>query len=97
MAEASGLKGREKAAHLLISLGKETASKIMRHLSEEEIRTITLRSSTVRLTRDRAAILDEFYHICVAQEHFTRAGSTMRQTLNDVMGRSARWKSYRIL
>ncbi|MGI5877250.1 MAG: flagellar motor switch protein FliG [Christensenellales bacterium] len=89
MAEASGLKGREKAAHLLISLGKETASKIMRHLSEEEIRTITFEivNSQAVDAQDRAAILDEFYHICVAQEHFTSGGiDYAANLLNDVMG-----------
>ncbi len=70
------LSGREKAAILLIALGKEHSSKIFRHLKDEEIEQITLDITNVRRvdsdTKDE--IITEFYEECLTQNYISEGG-----------------------
>lgn len=89
MSIAEELTGKEKAAHLLISLGKETAARIMKYLDEDEIKTITYEIVNSRAVdaQDRAVILEEFYQICLAQDYFTSGGvDYATNLLSDVIG-----------
>jgi len=73
---ADGLTKKEKAANLLISLGKETAARIMKFFSEEEIKAITyeiVNNKTIE-PEDRVNVLKEFYEVCLAQSYFTAGG-----------------------
>ena len=83
------LSNREKAAILLISVGKTHAAQIYKSLSEEEIATLTLAITTTKsVTReDREAVMNEFYETCVAQKFITEGGiDYARGVLNKALG-----------
>jgi len=67
---------KEKAAILMVALGREVSSKIYKHLSEEEIEQLTLSITGLRAfdkdTRD--AVVGEFYDLCVAQRYISEGG-----------------------
>jgi len=70
------IRGLQKAAILLISLGPERSAGIFKHLKEEEIEELTLeiantRSVTPQLKED---IINEFYEICLAQQYIAEGG-----------------------
>ena len=75
-ADISHMKGKEKAAILLITLGPERAAQIFKHLKEEEIETLTLEIANTNLIMPdvREAVLSEFYQICIAQQYITEGG-----------------------
>jgi flagellar motor switch protein FliG len=70
------LTGREKAAILLIGLGKDYSSRIFRHLKDEEIEQLTLDITNVRRvdaeTKDQ--IIQEFYEECLTQNYISEGG-----------------------
>ena len=70
------LSGREKAAILLIALGKDYSSKIFQHLKDEEIEQLTLDITNVRRidaeTKDE--IINEFYEECLTQNYISEGG-----------------------
>ncbi len=71
-----GIKGIQKAAILLISLGPERAAGIFKHLKEEEIEELTLeiantRSVTPQVKED---VINEFYEVCLAQQYIAEGG-----------------------
>ena len=70
------LSPKEKAAILLISLGKEHSAELYKHLSEEEISDMTLSITTTRRVEPevREAIVDEFYEMCLAQKFISEGG-----------------------
>ncbi|GAF12879.1 LOW QUALITY PROTEIN: flagellar motor switch protein FliG [Bacillus sp. JCM 19046] len=69
------LTGRQKAAILLISLGPDTAAQVYKHLSEDEIESLSLdffsEKSRERHTRTS---MDEFHSIAMAQEYIAQGG-----------------------
>ncbi len=80
---------REKAAILLIAVGKEYAAKLYRHLSEEEIATLTLAITTIEnvTKEEREAVLTEFYETCLAQKFISEGGlGYARGVLNKAVG-----------
>ncbi|MCL2499431.1 MAG: flagellar motor switch protein FliG [Defluviitaleaceae bacterium] len=70
------LTGREKTAILLITLGREKAANIFKHLKDEEVESIVLEiANTQRVTPDtRDSVLEEFYQICLAQQYISQGG-----------------------
>ena len=77
MARTRGaLTGREKAAILLISLGKEKASEIYKHLSEDEIEQLTLEIANLSKVESdiKDQVLEEFYQLCLAQNYISEGG-----------------------
>ncbi|MBE6913448.1 MAG: flagellar motor switch protein FliG [Ruminococcaceae bacterium] len=83
------LSNREKAAILLISIGKTHAAQIYKSLSEEEIATLTLAITTTKSVtkEDREAVMNEFYETCVAQKFITEGGiDYARGVLNKALG-----------
>lgn len=70
------LSGRQKAAILLISLGPDTAAQVYKHLSEDEIETLSLEISSVRkVEKDiQEQVMDEFHSIAMAQEYIAQGG-----------------------
>ena len=70
------LKGREKAAILLISLGPDLSASVMKHLRETDIDALTLEiAATRRVSQDtRDQVLQEFYEMCMAQEYIDEGG-----------------------
>ncbi len=70
------LSGREKAAILLIALGKEYSSRIFRHLKDEEIEQLTLDITNVKRVdaTQKDAIIQEFYEECLTQSYLSEGG-----------------------
>ncbi len=71
-----GIRGIQKAAILLISLGPERAAGIFKHLKEDEIEELTLeiantRSVTPQVKED---VINEFYEVCLAQQYIAEGG-----------------------
>jgi len=80
---------KEKAAILMITIGKESAAKIYKHLTEEEIEQLTLSiTSTRRVEPDmKEAITDEFIQMCVAQKYISEGGiDYAREVLDKAFG-----------
>ena len=83
------LTSKEKAAILLISLGKEYSAALYQHLSEEEISDMTLSITTTRRVEPevREQIIDEFYEMCLAQKFITEGGiDYAREILEKAVG-----------
>jgi flagellar motor switch protein FliG len=80
---------KEKAAILLISLGREYASELYKFLSEEEISDITLQiTTTSRIPSDtRESVINEFYELCLTQNFVTEGGiDYARELLKEAIG-----------
>ena len=83
------LSSKEKAAILLISLGREYSAELYKHLSEEEISDMTLSITTTRRVEPeiREQIIDEFYEMCLAQKFITEGGIDFaREILEKAIG-----------
>ena len=83
------ISAREKAAILLISLGKEYSAALYQFLSEEEISDMTLSITTTRRVEPeiREGIIDEFYEMCLAQKFITEGGIDFaREILEKAIG-----------
>jgi flagellar motor switch protein FliG len=80
---------KEKAAILLISLGKEHSAELYKYLSEEEISDMTLSITTTRRVEPevREEIIKEFYEMCLAQKFITEGGiDYARAVLEEAIG-----------
>ena len=73
---STNLNSREKAAILMISLGEDYAAEIYRHLSEDEISSLTLGITTTRRVAPevRDEVIREFCELCLAQKFITEGG-----------------------
>ena len=73
---SQGLTPKEKAAILLISLGKEHSAELYKYLTEEEISQMTLSITTTRRVEPevKEQIIQEFYEICLAQKFISEGG-----------------------
>lgn len=71
-----GLNGRQKAAILLISLGPEVAARVFKHLSQQEMESVTLEIANFRQVTPEARddVLHEFYQMAVAQQFIESGG-----------------------
>ena len=67
---------REKAAILLIALGRDISAKIFKHLNEDEVEQLTLDITNVRRidTETKEWVINEFYEECLAQNFFSEGG-----------------------
>ena len=80
---------KEKAAILLISLGKEHSAELYKYMSEEEISDMTLSITTTRRVEPetREEIIKEFYEMCLAQKFITEGGiDYARAILEEAIG-----------
>jgi flagellar motor switch protein FliG len=68
--------GLQKAAVLLITLGPERSSEIIKFLSEPEIEQLTLEMSNMRKVSEeqRDAVIDEFHKMCLASNYIAQGG-----------------------
>src|SRR3954468_9303862 len=71
------LKGRAKAAALLIALGSEVSAEVPKHFKETEIETLTFEIFQLeKINEDvKAQVLEECYHMAVAREFITSGGA----------------------
>jgi len=87
--ERGMLTGRKKAAILLIALGKEKASEIYKHLSEDEIEQLTLEIANLSKVdaEVKNQVMEEFYQLCLAQNYISEGGiEYAREILERAMG-----------
>jgi flagellar motor switch protein FliG len=83
------ISGSEKASILLIALGKELSSQIMKHLYEDEIEQLTIDITNLRTvdSETKEAVIDEFYELCLAQKYVSEGGiEYAKQILIDAFG-----------
>lgn len=74
--ERAALTPKEKAAILMITLGKDHAAKLYQCLNEDEIDQLTLAITSIRRVEPevKAAVLEEFYEVCMAQKFISEGG-----------------------
>jgi len=80
---------KEKAAILLISLGKEYSAELYKYMSEDEISDMTLSITTTRRVDPevREQIVGEFYEMCLTQKFITEGGiDYAREVLEKAIG-----------
>ncbi len=70
------LKGLQKAAVLLVTLGEESSAEVLKHLTEEEIGLLTRAIARVPAINSQQAesVLDEFQEMTLAQEFVVKGG-----------------------
>lgn len=80
---ATGLKlsGVQKAAILLISMGREASTKVFNHLSDEEIEQLTLAIANIHKVdaNEKEVIMQEFHEMCIAQDYLAVGGINYAQ------------------
>ncbi len=84
--------GAEKAAILLVSLGGEVSSEILRHLEEEEVQKVTHEIARVgSISAEQAeTVLQEFFDMTVAHDYVLKGGvDYARKLLNNAFGPDA--------
>jgi flagellar motor switch protein FliG len=89
MHETQARSPREKAAILLISLGREYSSKVLQQMSEEEIEQLTVEIANVRRidNQTKLEVLREFGEACLAQNYILEGGiEYARDILNHAVG-----------
>jgi flagellar motor switch protein FliG len=80
---------KEKAAVLMIMIGKEYAANIFKYLSEEEVEQLTLSITSMhRVEPDiKESVVDEFLQMCIAQKYISEGGiDYARQVLDKAFG-----------
>lgn len=75
--------GTRKAAILLIQLGQERASAVLRHMSDSEVEALTAEIARLSaITSDESdAVLSEFHQLMVARGHIAQGGFNFAQQL----------------
>ncbi|MDR0819762.1 MAG: flagellar motor switch protein FliG [Oscillospiraceae bacterium] len=89
MEAVEALTAKEKAAILLISLGKDYSAELYKHMNEEEISQMTLSITTTRRVDSdvRDMIIKEFYDMCLAQKYLMEGGiDYAREVLESAIG-----------
>ena len=84
-----GYSGVQKAAVLLITLGPEKSSVLMKHLKEDEIEELTLEIANTRSISPevKEAVIEEFYQVCLAQQYIAEGGiGYAKQLLENALG-----------
>lgn len=83
------LTAKDKAAILVVSLGKDYAAKLYQHLTEDEVEQLTLSVSSVRRVDPevREVVIREFYELCMAQRFVAEGGiDYAREILDKAFG-----------
>lgn len=83
------ISNKEKAAILLIGIGKNHAAQIYKSLTEDEISVLTLAITTTKQVsqEEKDAVMSEFYETCVAQKFISEGGlDYARSVLNKALG-----------
>ncbi|MHB1313891.1 MAG: flagellar motor switch protein FliG [Christensenellales bacterium] len=82
---------KDKAAILMITLGKDYAAKVYKYLTDEEIEQITLSITSVRRVDPeiKESVVNEFFEICMAQKFISEGGiEYAKEVLNKAFGES---------
>lgn len=89
MYHSTELSGKQKAAILLIALGPEVSSQVLKHLREDEIEKLTLEIANQRkIPQDvKDNIISEFHQMCLAKEFISSGGiDYAREILEKALG-----------
>lgn len=80
---ASPLTGRRKAATVLLALGPERSSEVLRHLSQSEVEELVLEVLTIGMLGDEqtSQVFEEFYQIAIAQDYLAVGGADYAREL----------------
>jgi flagellar motor switch protein FliG len=80
---ADRLSPRQKAAMLMLSLDVETATRLMKQLTQDEIEALTIEIANVRGIPSTLAdaVTEEFHHLITAQEYVIQGGIDYAQKL----------------
>lgn len=67
---------KEKAAVLMITVGKDYAAKVFKYLTEEEIEQLTLGITSMRRVEPevKESVVDEFMQMCIARKYISEGG-----------------------
>ncbi|MED3563663.1 flagellar motor switch protein FliG [Bacillus xiapuensis] len=90
MSTSLKLNGRQKAAILLISMGKDASSKVFKYLPEEEIEQLSLAIANINKVdlNEKEEVLKEFHSMCIAQDYLAMGGITFAQeVLEQALGK----------
>lgn len=80
---------KEKAAVLMITLGKDYAAKVYKHLTDEEVEQLTLSITSMRRVDPelKESVVDEFLQMCIARKYISEGGiDYARDILNKAFG-----------
>lgn len=83
------LKGRQKAATLLIALGADVSAAVLKHLKEADIERLTLEIFSMEKVPEELKdnVFDECYQMALAREYITSGGADYaRQMLASALG-----------
>lgn len=89
MYQATELTGKQKAAILLIALGPEISSNILKHMREDEIEKLTLEIANQRKISQeiKDSVINEFHQMCLAKEYLSSGGiDYAREILEKALG-----------
>lgn len=89
MYQATELTGKQKAAILLIALGPELSSNILKHMREDEIEKLTLEIANQRKISQEVKdeVINEFHQMCLAKEFLSTGGiDYAREILEKALG-----------
>ena len=84
-----GLKGREKSAVLLVSLGPDVASRVYKNLDESTIEMLTMEIAGLRKipSNQREEVLREAQELLLAKEYMTQGGvDYAKQLIESALG-----------
>jgi len=87
--EVSDLSGRQKAAILMVTIGSEASSEIMKHLDAELLEELTFEIASLGSIPPelKRQVLDEFYQMAQAKDFISFGGvDYARETLNKAVG-----------
>ncbi len=85
------LKGKQKSAILLISLGQEIASEVFKHLKDDEIEQLTLEIARLHKVdaETKDAVYNEFNELMMAQQYISQGGiNYAKELLQKALGES---------
>ncbi|MDR2006594.1 MAG: flagellar motor switch protein FliG [Acidaminococcales bacterium] len=83
------LNGKQKSAILLITLGPEISSNVMKSLKEEEIEKLTMEIANQRKVSQelKDEIISDFYDLCLARDYMSTGGiDYAREILEKALG-----------
>src|SRR5579859_6125451 len=71
------LKGRQKAATLLIAMGAIVSAEVLKHFKETDIETLTFEIFQLEKISEetKSQVLEECYHMAVARDFITSGGA----------------------
>jgi flagellar motor switch protein FliG len=80
---SSAVPGVKKAAILLVLLGEDVAANIYKHLSEQELQSVTQEIAELGTVPAESAIavLEEYHQLTITQEYLARGGSSYAKRL----------------